>query len=362
MVGLQGMAFRRAPGPRLGGFGLALALAVGSWLAARPGLAAGNDGAEPARDAGLPTAPTSPAEDPRAQHIRDLVAGALDPRLEPQSLFDVSLEDEAAVQAEVLRLRALLARIDEAAARPTGGGSRGTARGVGLDDGGPSAELRAQARRLFEARLETDRAQLAFYELERARRTALLRDHAARRAASLPAESEAERSRRVLEEERARALEAARVARSEAERAVSEEQARLLALEADVRAVRAGFERSREALAVRRDATLGWQRRAREARGAGPVEADATYDALRRALRAARDELAEALSTLGRRDSSVPELGPDPLRDIPGDVSREAQLALRASLADTIAEARRAERSLLEDRACGPCVSWGAPL
>ena len=50
---------------------------------------------------------TQPQDQLRAQ-VQALVAGTLDVAVTPQSLFEVLLSDEAAVQIEALRVRALL--------------------------------------------------------------------------------------------------------------------------------------------------------------------------------------------------------------------------------------------------------------
>lgn len=156
---------------------------------------------------------------------------------------------------------------------------------------------------------------------------------------------------REVEAERARALEAARVARSEAERLVSEELARLLALENRVHASREQFRDARDALAVRRDTVLGWQRRVRDAKAAGPSEADTTYDAIRRALRASRDELSAALDSATGDTSVVPVLGADPLASLPADVPADAPRDRRRAIERAIADARRDEQALREERA-----------
>ncbi|HXS19003.1 MAG TPA: hypothetical protein VN764_17515, partial [Polyangiaceae bacterium] len=124
-------------------------------------------------------------------------------------------------------------------------------------------------------------------------------------------------------DERAQALQAAEVARLEAERVVAAELARLGALEVRVRGLREEFKWERAELAAQRGAVLGWQRRVREAKAAGPAAADAMYQALRRTLRASRDELSVTLRAISRDYSRVHSLGREPLGDLPPEISTE---------------------------------------
>ena len=312
------------------------------------------------QDAGASSASTASdasasavAADPRTAQVRALVAGSLDVSVAPQSLFDVPLEDEAALQIEAARVRALLRAVD-AAARPPEPVARSRTRrapAAAPDAGSLRADLAALDAERWQERVDLDRARLAFYELSPEQRAELLRAHAARQQAAQPQESPQERRAREAEAERARALEAARLARSEAERMVSEELARLIALEARVRNVRERFQRERDDIALRRDAILGWQRRIREAKSAGSAQADSTYDALRRALRASRDDLARAMAALNDERSEVPELGADPLNEIPPDIPTDAARERRTAVERAIADARRAEHILREQRA-----------
>lgn len=325
-------------------------------IAAPPLLVAGaawsQDAGAPAGSASVDVAPPAPPSDPRTAQIRALLAGTLDVSVAPRSLFDVALSDEAAVQIEAARVRALLRAADEAA-RPQEPPPRSRARSPAAapDAGGLRAELAALDPALWGQRLSLDRARLEFYELSAERRAELLRAHAARQEAAQPKETEEERRAREADAERERALEAARAARSEAERLVSEELARLIALDHRVRASREKIREAREGLALRRDAVLGWQRRARDAKAAGATEADATYDAIRRALRAPRDEMSAALDGLGAETSDVPSLGANPLVDLPPDVPADVVRERRAAIDRVITEARRDERALSEERA-----------
>ena len=273
-----------------------------------------------------------PAADPRIARIDALIAGSLDVTVAPQSLFDIPLTDEAALQVEALRIRTLLAAIDTAAETP-------------------DTKIAPADPALWRGRMALDRARLAFYSLDKTERDALLAKHAGRQEAAEPGETAAERQAREAELERQRSLEAARAARTEAERLVKEELARLIAVEARIAAVLGSFSREHAELATRTDALLGWQRRVREAKAAGDSEVDATYEAIRRTLRASRDELSAALDELGGAASAVPDIGPDALADIPPDVPADDARARRIGVQKAIIEARRAEQAIREERA-----------
>ncbi|WP_394841330.1 AAA family ATPase [Pendulispora brunnea] len=267
-----------------------------------------------------------------AQQVRDLVAGKLDARTAPSSLFDVRIDDEASVDLESKRLAAMLRDVDAAARKPK----------ATLDAGPP----------LWAARIELDRARLAFYGMPKAAREPLLAEHAERqKALAPPPPSEAERRERDAEQERQKALQAAREARTEVERLVSEEYARLL----EVQRAQALFDKE---LAARKGAitqgheeTLTWQRRAREARAPGtpPQTADRTYDDVRAILRVARGHLDTALTALSSRHSDVPSAGPDPLAEIEATADEAATAREARNRVD--AEARRlaAEEDRLRD-------------
>lgn len=283
---------------------------------------AGSVEAQAPVDGGLP-----PEAVQRAADVRALVAGTLEVAIDPTQLFDVNLADEAAVQLERVRLGALLRSVSA----PDGG-----LLAFSKDAGQLDVERWAQ-------RLQLDRARLAFYSLTPEARAALLESHAARREAAKPRETEAQRRAREAEVARQEALREARAARSEAERLVNEEVARLIGVERDVLALQEGFRERREALALRKDSLLGWQRRVRDAR-AGAAEADATYDALRGALRSVRDALEAALEVT--TTSEVPAAGPDPLLELPSEFPVGEARDRRARVERLIVEATDEEREL----------------
>ncbi len=267
-----------------------------------------------------------PTEDARTAAIRSLGSGELDVSIDPASLFDVQLGDEAAVALEKARLAAIVS----------------AAESVPAPEGADAVAWRA--------RIDLDRARLAFLGLDRERRAAILQADSVRKERAASRESEDARRKRDAEAERNRLLEAARIARTEAERLVAEEEARLVALETAVEDVVARFESDRAALADLRDVVFGWQRRVRDAKGRSAEDADETYDDLRRALRTSRDALAAALEAVGSDSSDVPLLGEDPLRDVPPDVPIEHVRSRRLDLAARIGDARREERTLRNAR------------
>lgn len=290
--------------------------------------------------------------DPRTAQVRELLTGTLDVAVSPQTLFDVPLGDEVALRVEAARLRALL-RVVAGAAQPATRPALRARRTKpdNTDVGSATAELLALDPAVLAARLELDRARLDFYDLGAERRAALLSAHSARQEAAQPRETEDERQAREAALERARALDAARTARTEAERVVADELARLVGTQTRIDALREDFERQRQEIIERRDTVLGWQRRVRDAKALGEANADAIYDALRRTLRASRDDLAKALDALHTDASAVPELGPDVLAGIPRDVPADAASDRRLAVGAAISSARRDERALKDERA-----------
>ena len=118
-----------------------------------------------------------------------LIGGTLDVATDPQRLFDVPLSDEGAVQLERARTRVLLRAAADGAAAPPGGG-RVSGR---VHDASTPVELGSVEADRWQARLSLDRARLAFYELPREGRAALLTAHSARREAARPRETPVER-------------------------------------------------------------------------------------------------------------------------------------------------------------------------
>lgn len=285
-------------------------------------------------DAGTVAEPVT-ALSAQTRAVQQLIEGTLSPSVDARRLFDVPIDDEGAVEIERVRLRALLSVMaGEPALR------------VGLDAGtagAPDERVRA--------RLELDRARLAFYDLPRARRDALLAGNDPQRAPAREARSEADRLADAAEAEHQRALAAVKSARSEAERLVAEELVRLIALSRKAASLARRFAGERHELLARVDEVLGWQRRVRETKRSAPADADATYDALRKTLKVRRDDLDVALDRLAERRTELPDPGPDPLARLPVDVGLGKVRARRAALAEDIRRARAEEHALQEERA-----------
>src|SRR6188768_1914072 len=295
-------------------------------------------------DAGLPDS------DPRIAQIRALINGTLGVNVEPQDLFTVPLTDESAQQVERVRIAVLLGisdgRVDarvapsaKAKAKPTSSASRSTV----------SADATVLSSPEWLAREQVDRARLEYYSLSKQQRDDLLFAHNARVEAAKPKETEEQRHAREAEAERKRALEAAQTARNEAERIVSKELARLIELERNVSQHEARFKEERLELASRKESLFGWQKRVTDARST-PELSDTVYDALHRTLRASREELARALDQLEAAHSAIPNIGPNPLIDLPSNVALGAVSRRRKAVETKIDAARREERTVLSLR------------
>jgi hypothetical protein len=266
------------------------------------------------------------AEDPavlelerKTADVRALVAGDLEPTILAGSLFDVSLDDENLIRVEASRLRDLFRTVDERADRA---GKRTRPRAP-LDDGGVDPVL-------WHARIELDRARLAFYELPVDRRRELLAAQATREPDAGVALTGAERRVREEEEQRLLALAAAHTARTEGERLVSSDLARLLDVERAQSAFEEKLARDEKDIAEQADLTLGWEQRALETRAHPGPAVDAIYEALRHALRSAREALSDALDQLSSAPSEVPVAGPDALADLHVEVDTTEARAERA--------------------------------
>lgn len=300
--------------------------------------------------------------DARVANVAALIAGTLDVSVDPQTLFDVSLSDETAIEIESVRVRALLATVTESEQPVPTRRGRAPVELTAVEKAREAIGAADPAR--WQQRLALDRARFAFYVLAPERRAAVLKRHEQRQAEAHARETDAERTAREAEEERrrafelaeaerARVLEEARLARSEAERVVAEELARLIGLEQTVVALRDAFRARRQDLVERRDRVLGWQRRAREVKNGSADEVDAAYAELRTVLRASRNELDRALEAAVSEGSEVPELGDDPLGQVVVDVPSDAAVERRKRVAALIYNARKEERALRNERASG---------
>jgi hypothetical protein len=329
----------------------ALALALTARLAASAPDAGPSAASDIAADAAIEV---DAAEDQgvsalvRAAHeVRSLCSGGLDAAVDPTSLFEVSLDDEDAVRVDALRLRVLLHDVDAA---PTQRRSASPRARSGTAADGPEREAGIDPR-LWDARIDLDRARLSFYDLPADRRREILASHALRQADAEAAPSAEDLRERTADEQRRAALVAAKVARSDAERLVSTEFARLLAVEHAQSEFDVELARRRRATADVRDVTIGWQQRALEAWADAGSSADGTYDDLRRALRSARASLDLALDRLAGAASEVPEAGPDALPHLRVDVDTSAARKERERVETEARRLALEEQSIRRERA-----------
>lgn len=348
---------------------------------------AATDGAAPKADTPTP-APEEPAAEPTprvlelrqlSERIAALRAGELDTAVDPQSLFDVPLDDHAAIAVEARRLQRMLRQpaapppepgqspapattvAASASAAPSASAAQTTSASVPPAPGAapssspsaaplesppedaPTAAPSTPEQQLFEARLALDEARLGFYALPLADRERLLAAHAERRSKDTSSQTrqdilDADQRAKAAEESRLRALEQARRAETEAARALAEEQARLSGIERRHAELEAELMRARERLVGSRELSLGWQRRVREAIDARSVgsmrveELDPLYDELRTILLSARSELDSTLAALSSAEVDVPSVGPSSLGELAIDLDTSAVEAKRRVL------------------------------
>lgn len=280
--------------------------------------------------------------------------------MEPATLFDLPLTDEAALRVEAERLRAVIERADREVwdggvlVEPASEGPPPAASG----DGGAEASvpLRELDPELFAARVEVDRARLEFYLLPAARKKALATRHAERQREApddVSAElSESQRKAQKAERDQKSALAAAQRARTEAERLVAEERARLLGISGSQANSEGELVKAKQALKDRAERTLTFRRRVRElvADRTAVEGADALYDELRVYLRAARTEL-DAAIVANTAESGIDDSGPDRLGDLAADVDRSAIEASRKEIDEVAARLRETEAGLRRERA-----------
>ncbi len=304
-------------------------------------------GGDASFDAGAEAATSDPAVVALAGKARAVVAltqQTLDVAIAPPSLFDVPLDDERAINLEAARLAALLRDVDKngaGEARPSRTGEAGAP---------TDAALPAIGVALWRARLDLDRARFAFYSLSSERRRAVLDAHAKRQLDAKPPATASELHEQAADAERDRAKKAALEAHSEAERLVSGEYARLLEVERAQAAFEKDLTARRQGIATRQEATLGWQRRAREARDK-KADVDRFYDDLRAELRAARSLLGEALGEISAGTSTAPIVGTDALAELPPTIDATDARAARARVDETRARLDAEERRVREARA-----------
>lgn len=293
----------------------------------------------------------------KTRQVRALIAGNLAASVDPGRLFDVPLDDDAAIAVELKRLEAVTAQgaLGAAAAPPPASSATPTTQAApARSETPPTAAPEAPPvlapsaapeespssapppsppssgstvpPALWRAQLELDEARMAFLSLSEDKRRALLAAHAGKAAAAKAGAqkteqklSQAEDKKRVAQAAQERALEAASLAKSEASKLLQEERARLLGIkvrQADYEAKLIHEERS---LDERSEATLAWRRRvadhikARQEGSADAFATDALYSELRRSLRRARESLSAAIGSAREGPQDVPMPGPDRL-------------------------------------------------
>ncbi len=259
--------------------------------------------------------------------IIEFIAGQLSEATDPQSLFEVSLVDEGAIELERARLELLLSTVDAKA------GVRGKLR--------EHAEPAGWAERI-----KLDRARLQYLRLPAPERARLLEEHARRRTAATRAVASEVQRMELLEAAVSRELQASRATQAEAQRIIEEERLRLAATATAVARSQAIFEAEREAVRARGAVALGWHHRALDARARGGHVADGVYDSLRVSLRSSRGELEQALAEARTATSAVPSLGPSLLDSAPASALADEDSQARHRLEEQVRQAKTEEQAL----------------
>lgn len=264
----------------------------------------------------------------KATAVLELIAGDLPAKAAPQALFDVSLDDEAAVDVERTRLEILLGTVD---APPKRGSS-------------PPPAAADPAR--WSAQMALDRARLRYLQLPAGERNRLQTAHAQRREAAAQAQAAALEAQQRLDAAHRQELEASRLAQAEARRLLENERLLLAKTATAVERTTTRFRAEREALEGRAAIVLGWHRRAVEAQARGGQAADELYDALRVALKASRDELDASLREVRSATSAVPRLESDPQGLLGSIAAADEAVQDRDRLLAQIQEAKAEEERL----------------
>ncbi|HEX4337227.1 MAG TPA: ATP-binding protein [Polyangiaceae bacterium] len=289
-----------------------------------------------------------------ARNVRALVQGRLDVGVDPASLFDVAPDDDAAIRVEAVRLHAVVAAADDVARRKRLA-VHPRKKSVPVEEPADGGELPASPV-LLAARVELDRARLAFYDLPESRRTAILAEHAARQrvaASATPSLTAAEKRAQEADAERKRALEAATTARTEAERLVLQEHAKVLKVSQEQAEFETKLADEQATLRTRSEKTLGFERKVRslvDGDESSSVPADDLYAALRAWLRKSRDDLDQALSESWTDLHAVPVPGADALSNLPAEVDRTAYDKARHDAEETAARLSKTSGDFGEER------------
>ncbi|MCB9590790.1 MAG: AAA family ATPase [Polyangiaceae bacterium] len=328
----------------------------------------------------------------KAKQIADLINGELDLLVTPESLFDIDLRDERAVQVEVKRLGRVLGVSSDAADAGADAATGASAQkqkapkkpapkprvsppkkpnkatkdqdeAASADAGAPPSDAAPPASadpELLTARLELDRARLDFLELPEERRKAILKQHADRVEEAKSKVSETAQKITATEETRAQAeaaqrqaLEQAAQSKTEILRLLNEERARLLG----VRVKQADYEKAllerENKIASFGETKLEWQRKTeehveqRKKLEATSAATDKLYFELRTALRKARDELRASLDGLSESGDDVPSAGPDKVQSGGVELDRDEYDTLRETVVTQEAALRKKARDVV---------------
>lgn len=393
----QSMALRS---PHRSWLALTLALcllAVSAWAAPTAPSASAAAPSSAAPSAVPSSAPAAPPKVPddvldlieKAGQIRALIQGELDLLVTPESLFDIDIRDERAVQVEVKRLERVLGVRQDAAdagadaapgdsakkqktpkqttpkprVSPPKKAAKDPDETASADAGAPPPDATPPAHadpQLLDARLELDRARLDYLSLPQEKRKAILKNHADRVEEAKSKVSETaqkitatEETRAKAEAEQRQALEQAAQAKSEVQRLLNEERARLLG----IRVKQADYEKAllerENQVASFGETKLEWQRKTEEhieqrrKLEATSAATDKLYFELRAALRKARGELHASLDGLSESGDDVPSAGPDKVQSGGVDLDREEYDALRETVLTQEAALRKKARDVL---------------
>lgn len=343
-------------------------------------------GPERAKSTPQPPSHSSRREAPKPQdfdlwseRIANLLEKKLDPELDPQLLFSVTLNDPQAIRLEARRLRvglvaagfpleeeAVVESDDESRPGTSTASPEKPSKSVKADKAetdkvevkvlpanSPAAEAGDTDEALWQSRLKLDLVSYRFLALSDAERKALLDDHAMRRDVlnkqkAERAPTEAEKKALAAEQERQEALKKAENAKTEAARRVSEEYARLL----HVAQLQAEFQTSLTQVKTASESCseelLTWQRRVKEILTAqpGPAAMGALYAELLDQLQKRRRQFRSNLSELSALGTSIPEPGDDRLKELPPEIDRAEVLAQRSKVLQEASALEQEERKL----------------
>jgi len=269
-----------------------------------------------------------------ATEIEDLINERLDVAVDPPSLFQASLDlrNDGQVAVEARRLGLLLAAALGDAGLPDGGPApdAGAQEPAAVGDAGVVADDD-----LWRAQLTLDQARQQFLGLSAEQRVALLDRHAERqRGDQDKGGTDAERRAKQAAEDREKSLEEARQAETASLRLLAEERARLNGIQEQQAKYDESLQRLEQELSAHVDEAIEWGAKVtefvdkRDRGDAGADQADLLYDQLAPRLRAAREQLAEAIAALSQAGKDVPSAGPSRLSELDAKVDRTQADAL----------------------------------